>query len=138
MSRRILLLTFDAFGTLFTPRRPISAQYVEVAARHGLVVDEHVLRSTFRDGTLDYIGLYVNVHKQLSNATLLAFRHQSTSHPNYGKASGMKPSEWWTDVRYIVCAITSPPLVACPRETELQPNIKPPHLAHMYGFLFAV
>lgn len=33
---RPCLLTFDAFGTLFHPRKPIGLQYAEVARKHGL------------------------------------------------------------------------------------------------------
>ncbi len=33
---RPLVLTFDAFGTLFHPRQPIAQQYAEAARMHGL------------------------------------------------------------------------------------------------------
>ena len=36
MSRRNLLICFDAFGTLFAPKRPIAQQYGEVARSLGL------------------------------------------------------------------------------------------------------
>lgn len=32
-----LLLTFDAFGTLFSPRLPVATQYALAAQEHGLV-----------------------------------------------------------------------------------------------------
>lgn len=31
-----LILTFDAFGTLFRPREPIARLYAQAARRHGL------------------------------------------------------------------------------------------------------
>lgn len=46
-----LLLTFDAFGTLFTPKISIAAQYVLVAQGHGLVgVKEGDVRVAFKKG----------------------------------------------------------------------------------------
>ncbi|KAI9843148.1 MAG: hypothetical protein M1837_006601 [Sclerophora amabilis] len=76
-ARRKLLITFDAFGTLFVPRLPIARQYGDVAARHGLPrFDEHELEQSFRR----------------------AFKQESKLHPNYGKASGMKAPEWWANI----------------------------------------
>jgi len=51
MSKRNLLLCFDAFGTLFTPKRPIAQQYGEVARSLGLggFSDEQV-QTSFKDG----------------------------------------------------------------------------------------
>lgn len=46
-----LLLTFDAFGTLFTPRLPIAAQYALAAQEHGLAgVNEADVRVAFKEG----------------------------------------------------------------------------------------
>lgn len=52
MNRRIHLLTFDAFGTLFTPKESIGKQYLELARRHGLnTLDcEIKISNSFRDG----------------------------------------------------------------------------------------
>lgn len=46
-----MLLTFDAFGTLFVPRKPVAIQYCEVAGAHGLTgfTDEQIAAS-FRRG----------------------------------------------------------------------------------------
>lgn len=61
--KHIRLVTFDAFGTLFTPRKPISKQYGEVARQYGLQgfsdddisisfrEGEHGTRSTEREST---------------------------------------------------------------------------------------
>lgn len=76
---RHLVLTFDAFGTLFYPRRPIGQQYAEVARRHGL--------SGFTDQDVG-IG-FRN-----------AFRSEKKKHPNYGKAVGMDANQWWANVWY--------------------------------------
>lgn len=52
MNRRIRLLTFDAFGTLFTPRESIGKQYLELARRHGLnTLDCDIkIENSFRNG----------------------------------------------------------------------------------------
>ncbi|KAK5147145.1 hypothetical protein LTR04_000913 [Oleoguttula sp. CCFEE 6159] len=75
--KKNLFLAFDAFGTLFTPRRSIAAQYGELARRHGLTgfTDEDV-QFSFRK----------------------AFKEASKEHPNYGKAVGMKAPAWWANV----------------------------------------
>lgn len=62
MPPRNLLICFDAFGTLFKPKRPIEQQYGEVARSLGLVgfIDEELKRS-FREGELPsyhYRGLF--------------------------------------------------------------------------------
>jgi REG-2-like HAD superfamily hydrolase len=75
--KKNLLLAFDAFGTLFTPRQPIATQYGDVARRHGL--------SGFRDD-------------ELQASFRRAFKEESTLHPNYGKKVGMKAPEWWSNV----------------------------------------
>ncbi len=77
MAKRNLLLCFDAFGTLFKPKRPIARQYGEVARQCGLrgFSDEEV-QTSFR----------------------AAFKSQAGAHPNYGKASGMGAPAWWTNV----------------------------------------
>jgi hypothetical protein len=44
-----LLLTLDAFGTIFTPREPVVKQYLDVAQRLGLAsLDESLLQDSFR------------------------------------------------------------------------------------------
>lgn len=51
LRRRSVLLTFDAFGTLFHPRKPIASQYAEVAKQLGLKhVNEEELQASFRKG----------------------------------------------------------------------------------------
>jgi hypothetical protein len=49
--KKNLLLSFDAFGTLYTPRRSIAAQYAEVARQHGLTnFTEKELGKSFKEG----------------------------------------------------------------------------------------
>ena len=51
MSRRNLLICFDAFGTLFKPKRSIEKQYGEVARSLGLGgFSDDELKSSFRAG----------------------------------------------------------------------------------------
>lgn len=50
MSQRALLVTLDAWKTLFTPREPIAIQYVRVARKHGVVAKESYIASSFEKG----------------------------------------------------------------------------------------
>ena len=51
MSKRNLLICFDAFGTLFTPKTPVHVQYAEVAQSLGLgPFNEGTVKSSFREG----------------------------------------------------------------------------------------
>lgn len=53
MPKRNLLICFDAFGTLFKPKRPIAQQYGEVARSLGLGgFSDEELQSSFRKGSL--------------------------------------------------------------------------------------
>lgn len=78
MSKRNLLLCFDAFGTLFTPKQPIAQQYGDVARSLGL--------GGFTD-------------KQVQDSFKQAFRQEAKQNPNFGKANGMNAGKWWTNVR---------------------------------------
>jgi hypothetical protein len=49
--KRNLLLAFDAFGTLFTPKQPIAVQYGDLARKHGLSnFTDQELEKSFRSG----------------------------------------------------------------------------------------
>jgi hypothetical protein len=52
MSKKNLFICFDAFGTLFTPRKPVAQQYSEVARTFGLggFSDDDIAKS-FKEGT---------------------------------------------------------------------------------------
>ncbi|KAL2868639.1 HAD-like domain-containing protein [Aspergillus lucknowensis] len=78
---RPLLLTFDAFNTLFHPRRTIPTQYRASASNFGIHVSYLHLREAFK----------------------AAFKAQSLSHPNYGRDLALRgkyagPQQWWEDV----------------------------------------
>jgi len=109
MSRRAtktnLLLAFDAFGTLFAPRQPIAAQYGEVARRRGL--------SGFTDD-------------ELQASFRLAFKEESSKHPNYGKNVGMTAPEWWSSI----ISRTFTPFL--PKDTPL-PDRLVPDLLHRFS-----
>ncbi|KAL2129822.1 hypothetical protein VTI74DRAFT_7271 [Chaetomium olivicolor] len=77
MTTRNLLLCFDAFGTLFTPKQPIAEQYAIVARQCGLD------------------GFSVD---QVKASFKAAFSEEFKAHPNYGRASGMGAARWWTNV----------------------------------------
>ncbi|KAJ9649643.1 hypothetical protein H2199_000421 [Coniosporium tulheliwenetii] len=63
--KKKLLLAFDAFGTLFTPKTPIASQYGEVARRYKVAegVSDNEIKKSFGK----------------------AFKEESKEHPNYGK-----------------------------------------------------
>jgi len=71
---RPLLLTFDAFDTLFTPREPIAKQYRDVASEWNLDIPEDAIMQSFKR----------------------AFKAMNEKHPNYGKETDMDPPTWWT------------------------------------------
>jgi hypothetical protein len=77
MPRPNLLLCFDAFGTLFRPKRPVHQQYGEVARSLGL--------SGFTD-------------EQVALSFKAAFKNETKANPNFGKANGMNPFQWWSNV----------------------------------------
>jgi hypothetical protein len=77
MGRRNLLLCFDAFGTLFHPKRPVAEQYATVARQCGLEgITTQQVKASFKT----------------------AFSEESKAHHNYGRASGMGAEKWWTNV----------------------------------------
>ncbi|KAK5158898.1 hypothetical protein LTS14_003006 [Recurvomyces mirabilis] len=76
-TQRHLLLCFDAFGTLFTPKRPIPQQYGDVARSLGL--------SGFTDD-------------QVHSSFRAAFKAEAKKNPTFGKANGMDPTTWWTNI----------------------------------------
>ena len=77
-ARERLILTFDAFGTLFKPREPIAKSYADTARSCGLSgFTNDQIASSFRD----------------------AFKEESRRAPNYGKKIGMAAPQWWTNVR---------------------------------------
>ncbi|KAJ5594258.1 uncharacterized protein N7459_000466 [Penicillium hispanicum] len=81
---RSLLLTFDAFGTLFHPRQPVPEQYAAIAHEFGLsrtAVTPQRLKAAFKD----------------------VFRAQAKRRPNYGRADVLRgqyggPRQWWEEV----------------------------------------
>ena len=77
MSKKNLLICFDAFGTLFTPRKPVAQQYSEVAKSFGL--------GGFSDD-------------DIAQSFKKAFKHESKTNPNYGKKTGMGAEKWWGNV----------------------------------------
>ena len=81
---RCLLLTFDAFATLFHPRRPIPELYASVANSYGLS-ETPIAPAT------------------LQTAFKTAFKAETKAHPNYGRDMVLRgeyggPKQWWTSV----------------------------------------
>ncbi|CAG7924814.1 unnamed protein product [Penicillium olsonii] len=81
---RTLLLTFDAFGTLFYPRPPVPQQYAAVAHEFGLshsTVTTQAIQRAFGD----------------------VYRTHAKRWPNYGRADVLRgryggPRQWWEEV----------------------------------------
>ncbi|KAL3442541.1 HAD-like domain-containing protein [Aspergillus insuetus] len=78
---RPLLVTLDAFNTLFHPRHPIPAQYAASASAFNIPISPAALQPAFKS----------------------AFKAQSRSHPNYGRDLALRgeyggPRQWWEDV----------------------------------------
>lgn len=81
---RTLLLTFDAFGTLFYPRPPVPQQYAAVAHEFGLsrtIITPQAIQQAFQD----------------------AYRLHSRRWPNYGRTDVLSgkyggPRQWWEEV----------------------------------------
>lgn len=69
------VVSFDAFNTLFAPRRPVLQLYSEIAQRHGLTVPQEHLEQNFP----------------------VVFKQMMLKHPNYGKNS-LKYINWWATV----------------------------------------
>jgi FMN phosphatase YigB (HAD superfamily) len=83
-AKRQLLLTFDAFSTLFHPRTPVPEQYCQVAYSYGLSSD-------------------VVTPEKVGQAFKESFKAQSKKFPNYGRNEVLKgrysgPKQWWGDV----------------------------------------
>lgn len=79
---RTLLLTLDAFGTVFYPRPSVPEQYTATAHEFGLsAVTAPKLKTAFKD----------------------VYRAQTKRYPNYGRADVLRgkyggPRQWWEEV----------------------------------------
>ncbi|TLD28783.1 hypothetical protein PspLS_04284 [Pyricularia sp. CBS 133598] len=74
---RNILLCLDAFDTLIRPRRPVAEQYAQVAEQCGLTgITPAQVQATFRN----------------------AFKQEAKKNPNYGKATNLGATKWWTNV----------------------------------------
>ncbi|UKZ80489.1 hypothetical protein TrVFT333_008250 [Trichoderma virens FT-333] len=73
MAKPNLLLCFDAFGTLFSPKGAVAQQYAEVARQCGI--------TGFSDN-------------ELSSRLLAAIKEEREQNPNYGKATGLGATKW--------------------------------------------
>lgn len=67
------IVSFDAFNTIFTPRKPVLQIYAEVAQRHGLKVPQEHLEERFP----------------------IVFKQMQEQYPNYGGHSKMNYVNWW-------------------------------------------
>jgi FMN phosphatase YigB (HAD superfamily) len=77
--KKNLLLAFDAFGTLFTPKAPVPQQYAYFAERYGIRV----------------AGSKIDMGETFKRA----YKEEARRNPCYGKAVGMGEERWWANVR---------------------------------------
>ncbi|KAK8087367.1 hypothetical protein PG994_002341 [Apiospora phragmitis] len=100
-----LLLCFDAFGTLFKPKHTVALQYAEGARQCG-----------FTDFT----------DNELQSTLKTAIKDESKRNPNYGKATGLGATKWWTNV----IRNTFTPLI---RDGQALPTDLAPKLLHRFA-----
>ncbi|KAL7937449.1 hypothetical protein V8C35DRAFT_276944 [Trichoderma chlorosporum] len=105
MAKPNLLLCFDAFGTLFKPKGAVAQQYAEVARQCGI--------TGFSDN-------------ELQSRLLAAIKEEREQNPNYGKATGLGATKWWTNVIHK----TFTPLV---RGGQALPPTLVPRLMHRFS-----
>lgn len=96
-TRGLLLITLDAFGTLYRPRKSIPLQYLEVARSCGLKLEASAAAAAAA---------------AMAQSFKAAFQTHSSRSPNYGRASTggtsttttttttptPTPERWWADV----------------------------------------
>lgn len=83
--QRILLLTLDAFNTIYHPRAPIPDAYIQAARSHNLPRAQHLTPTS------------------LGAAFKTTFKAQSKSYPNYGRELAIRGEyggarQWWEEV----------------------------------------
>lgn len=70
------LITFDAFGTLYTPRGSVAQQYSEIAKRYNVHVTEDEVSDRFKS----------------------AYNQVVEQYPNYGVKQGLSVQDWWRKI----------------------------------------
>lgn len=94
LGTRILLLTLDAFGTLYRPRRSIALQYLDVARSwSNWQGDEGKGQGTGTGGFNIEASL-----DEFSQSFKTAFRKTYARYPNYGRSNGIGVEAWWDQV----------------------------------------
>ncbi|KAL7795218.1 hypothetical protein V8C37DRAFT_374881 [Trichoderma ceciliae] len=105
MAKPNLLLCFDAFGTLFSPKGAVAQQYAEVARQCGI--------TSLSDS-------------ELQSRLFAAIKGEREQNPNYGKATGLGATKWWTNVVHK----TFTPLI---RNNQAFPPALIPKLLHRFS-----
>ncbi|QPC60097.1 hypothetical protein HYE67_002328 [Fusarium culmorum] len=105
MSKRNLLLCFDAFGTLIRPAKPVAQQYAQVARQCGL--------TDFSD-------------EELQSTLISTIKQESKKNPNFGKETGLGATRWWTNVIHN----TFTPLL---KDGQALPQDLAPRLLHRFA-----
>lgn len=71
------IVSFDGFGTLYYPRKPVAQQYCDIASSMGL-------KKSVEDIERDFGVIYLELQRE---------------HHNYGKRSGLNSTdEWWLEL----------------------------------------
>lgn len=91
-----ILLTLDAFGTIYRPRRPIAEQYLQIARQ---VFDSPSLSSSSNAGPASpSVDIGSIDSAALDRSFRRAFKAQQAQNPNYGRAAGMTSEQWWSAI----------------------------------------
>lgn len=85
MRRRALLVTLDAWKTLFTPREAIATQYARVARQHGVIAKESDIATNFEKGKRIML---TGVHELRSRALYRTVGGEFVQHEGLQESSG--------------------------------------------------
>ena len=95
----LLLITLDAFGTLYKPRQSVARQYLDIARSHNLSWSANFVQRRSIDHDERDSGKKDETLQAFSQSFKHAFKTQTARHPNYGKATpSMTPKVWWRNV----------------------------------------
>ena len=108
--KKPLLLTFDAFGTLYKPRAAIGTIYADCARKYGLTgftdVEIGDRLKHGKSGSIDAVSDEFDV-----SLIYPAFKRQRTIAPNYGAGTlASSPYGWWRQVSLPVLCLQPLPL----------------------------
>lgn len=99
-----LLLTFDAFNTLFTPRAPIAQVYIQHGNTYGIDCGDPEDPQT---------------QSKMTHQFRHAFHKQAMAWPNYGRQNSVTVKQWWS----AVIAATYRPYLNARNQPAVSPDL---------------